>query len=42
MIENITDMHIGWGDLDPLGIMFYPRYYAWMDECGHLFFKTAS
>jgi YbgC/YbaW family acyl-CoA thioester hydrolase len=42
MIENITDMRIGWGDLDPLGIVFYPRYYAWMDECGHLFFKTAG
>ena len=42
MIENITDKRISWGDLDPLGIVFYPRYYAWMDECGHLYFKTAG
>lgn len=42
MIENITEMRIGWGDLDSLGIVFYPRYYEWMDKCGHLFFKTAG
>jgi YbgC/YbaW family acyl-CoA thioester hydrolase len=28
-----------WGDLDPLGIVFYPRYYEWIDGCGHLFFE---
>ena len=42
MIKNITEIRIGWGDLDSLGIVFYPRYYAWMDECGHLFFKSAG
>ena len=35
-------MRIGWGDLDSLGIVFYPRYYEWMDKCGHLFFETAG
>jgi YbgC/YbaW family acyl-CoA thioester hydrolase len=29
-----------WGDLDSLGIVFYPRYYEWMDACGHLFFES--
>ena len=29
-----------WGDLDPLGIVFYPRYYEWIDACGHLFFES--
>jgi YbgC/YbaW family acyl-CoA thioester hydrolase len=28
-----------WGDLDSLGIVFYPRYYEWMDASGHLFFE---
>jgi 4-hydroxybenzoyl-CoA thioesterase len=28
-----------WGDLDSLGIVFYPRYYEWFDACGHLFFE---
>ena len=31
-----------WGDLDPLGIVFYPRYYEWIDGCSHLFFEAIS
>lgn len=31
-----------WGDLDALGIVFYPRYYEWMDACGHLFFESVG
>jgi YbgC/YbaW family acyl-CoA thioester hydrolase len=33
-----TEKRIWWGDLDPLGIVFYPRYYEWMDAHSHLFF----
>ena len=29
-----------WGDLDSLGIVFYPRYYEWLDASGHLFFES--
>jgi YbgC/YbaW family acyl-CoA thioester hydrolase len=29
-----------WGDLDSLGIVFYPRYYEWIDACGHLYFEA--
>lgn len=29
-----------WGDLDPLGIVFYPNYYRWMDGCAHLFMES--
>lgn len=29
-----------WGDLDPLGIVFYPRYYEWMDGSSHMFFES--
>lgn len=29
-----------WGDLDSLGIVFYPRYYEWIDACGHLYFES--
>lgn len=35
-----TKRVIQWGDLDALGITFYPRYYEWMDAAGHAFFKT--
>ena len=31
-----------WGDLDSLGIVFYPRYYEWIDACGHLFFEAIN
>ena len=24
-------VQVGWGDCDPAGIVFYPRFYAWMD-----------
>jgi len=40
MTQNIVERRIMWGDLDPLGIVFYPRYYEWMDACGNLFFEA--
>ncbi len=39
MKEYVMHRKIMWGDLDPLGIVFYPRYYEWIDACGHLFFE---
>ena len=30
------------GDLDALCIVFYPRYYEWMDGCTHLFFEKIN
>lgn len=36
----VTKKIINWGDLDALGITFYPRYYEWMDACGHAFFDA--
>ena len=39
MKKNTVDRQIMWGDLDPLGIVFYPRYYEWIDASGHLFFE---
>jgi YbgC/YbaW family acyl-CoA thioester hydrolase len=38
--KNIVERRITWGDLDSLGIVFYPRYYEWMNACGHLFFES--
>jgi 4-hydroxybenzoyl-CoA thioesterase len=37
--QNVVERKIMWGDLDALGIVFYPRYYEWIDGCGHLFFE---
>jgi len=41
-MKNIVERQIMWGDLDPLGIVFYPRYYEWIDACGHLFFDAVG
>ncbi|MBU1055466.1 MAG: acyl-CoA thioesterase [Proteobacteria bacterium] len=40
MKTNIVERKIMWGDLDPMGIVFYPRYYEWMDAGSHLFFES--
>jgi 4-hydroxybenzoyl-CoA thioesterase len=37
---HIWERKVMWGDLDPLGIVFYPRYYEWMDASSHLFFEA--
>ena len=32
MPGNTTTHTVQWGDCDPLGIVFYPNFYRWMDE----------
>lgn len=39
MFVSEVRRRIMWGDLDSLGIVFYPRYYEWIDAAGHLFFE---
>ena len=39
MIQNKIERKITWGDLDSLCIVFYPKYYEWIDGCSHLFFE---
>jgi YbgC/YbaW family acyl-CoA thioester hydrolase len=39
MIQNKIERQIMWGDLDSMGIVYYPRYYEWIDGCTHLFFE---
>jgi 4-hydroxybenzoyl-CoA thioesterase len=29
-------VQVGWGDCDPAGIVFYPRFHAWMDNMSHV------
>lgn len=40
MFINSVDRKVMWGDLDSLGIVFYPRFYEWFDASGHLFFEA--
>ena len=40
MKSNTVERRIMWGDLDALGIVFYPRYSEWIDASAHLFFEA--
>ena len=42
MKKNIVKRQIVWGDLDSLGIVFYPHYYKWIDASGHMFFQSLN
>jgi YbgC/YbaW family acyl-CoA thioester hydrolase len=35
----MVERKVMWGELDAMGVVFYPRYYEWIDSCGHLFFE---
>jgi len=40
--ESVRDVEVQWGDLDSLGIVFYPRFFAWADEGAHQLFRVAG
>lgn len=35
MLEWSEKIQVEWGDCDPAKIVFYPRYFAWVDASGH-------
>ncbi|MBL4756546.1 MAG: acyl-CoA thioesterase [Rhizobiales bacterium] len=35
MLEWSEKIRVEWGDCDPAKIIFYPRYFAWVDAAGH-------
>jgi len=42
MFKNSRTFKIEWGDCDPAGIVFYPRYFAMFDHSTHLLVEAAS
>ena len=42
MLKNVHRIRIEWGDCDPAGIVFYPRYFEWFDRCTHHLFEAAT
>lgn len=42
MKKGTVKRQLTWGDLDSLGIVFYPRYYEWIDASGHVFFQSLN
>ena len=39
---NVTARRIEWGECDPAGIVFYPRFFAMFDNATTLLFSTAQ
>jgi 4-hydroxybenzoyl-CoA thioesterase len=42
MFTNRKKIHIEWGDCDPAGIVYYPRYFAYFDNCTAALFGAAG
>jgi 4-hydroxybenzoyl-CoA thioesterase len=42
MQTNTRLIRVQWGDCDPAGIVFYPRYFEWFDACSILLFEKAT
>ena len=42
MLTNLTSIKVGWGDCDPAGIVFHPRYFAWFDAGAMALFEQAG
>lgn len=42
MLTNKKTIHIEWGHCDPLGIVYYPRYFEFFDACTNALFEVAG
>ena len=42
MLTNTRSIRVQWGDCDPAGIVFYPRYFEWFDASTILLFEKAT
>jgi 4-hydroxybenzoyl-CoA thioesterase len=42
VVVNRRTVRIEWGDCDPAGIVFFPRYFAFFDACTHAMFERVG
>lgn len=42
MVTNERLVRVQWGDCDPAGIVYYPRYFEWFDASTILLFEKAT
>ncbi|MDP9339353.1 MAG: acyl-CoA thioesterase [Acidobacteriota bacterium] len=42
MLVNRRTIQIEWGDCDPLGIVYFPRYFEFFDACTNALFERAG
>ena len=41
MLTNARKVRIQWSDCDPMGIVFFPRYFEIFDDCTSMLFERA-
>lgn len=42
MVISRRRIRVDWGHCDPAGIVFYPNYFRWFDECTSALFESAG
>lgn len=42
MYVSRRKIRVDWGHCDPAGIVFYPNYFRWFDECTSALFESAG
>jgi 4-hydroxybenzoyl-CoA thioesterase len=42
MLINRREVRVEWGDCDPGGIVYYPRYFEYCDACTNALFECAG
>ena len=42
MLINWKDIQVEWGDCDPAGIVYFPRYFEYGDSCTRALFEKAG
>ena len=42
MLINRREIRVEWGDCDPGGIVYYPRYFEYCDACTNALFERAG
>ena len=42
MLSNRKEIRIEWGDCDPAGIVYFPRFFEYFDACTNALFEKAG
>jgi len=41
-LSNRREIHVEWGDCDPAGIVYFPRFFEYFDACTNALFEKAG
>lgn len=42
MLRNRKEIQVEWGDCDPAGIVYFPRFFEYFDACTNALFEAAG